>query len=87
MIAPRRQVPVPGERVDLDVRHYGEAEGQFMLYDDDGETFRFERGEYSWTRLSVTRDTSGALHGAVARSEGQRPFGYAQVTWTMMPGK
>jgi alpha-D-xyloside xylohydrolase len=87
MIAPRRQVPGPGERVDLEVRHYGEADGQFLLYDDDGGTFGFERGEYSWTRLSVARDAAGALHGAVARSEGRRPSSYAQVTWTMMPVK
>ena len=85
MIGARRQVPGPGERVDLELRHYGDAEGGSRLYDDDGLTFRHETGEYSWTTLTVTRDAAGALRGDVGRPDPARPFSYGRITWTMMP--
>ena len=39
--------------VALEVRHYGEAPGKLALYDDDGETFGYEKGEYSWMQLAA----------------------------------
>jgi alpha-glucosidase (family GH31 glycosyl hydrolase) len=80
----RRQVPRPGESVDLEVRHYGEAPGRLELYDDDGTTFAYERGAFSWTTLSVARDASGALQGSVRRPPPDKPFSYARVTWSFM---
>jgi alpha-D-xyloside xylohydrolase len=82
MLAPRRQVPRAGEKPGLEVRHYGEAPGTFRLYDDDGETFGYENGDYSWTDLKVT---TGAAGGEVVRSPGARPWSYGVVTWRVMP--
>lgn len=31
----------------LEVRHYGKKDGSFELYEDDGKTFNYEKGEYS----------------------------------------
>jgi alpha-D-xyloside xylohydrolase len=87
MIAARRQVPRPGDRVDLEVRHYGEAEGDFRLYDDDGATFKYETGDYSWTTLRVTRDAQGVLHGTATQPDATKPFGYGQIGFTMMPSR
>jgi alpha-D-xyloside xylohydrolase len=81
----RLQVPAPSERVDLELRHYGEAAGTFALYDDDGTTFGYERGAFSWTPLVVTRDASGALRGEVPRPPAGKPFSYRTMTWKMMP--
>ena len=44
----RLHVPSAGERVALEVRHYGEAEGSFALYDDDGTTFGYEVVQENW---------------------------------------
>jgi alpha-glucosidase (family GH31 glycosyl hydrolase) len=85
MIAARRQVPGPGERADLEVRHYGEAEGQLRLYDDDGRTFKYEAGEYSWTVLRMARDSTGALRGEVAPPDTTKPFAYGHISWTKVP--
>jgi len=87
MIGAAAHVPGRAGRVALEVRHYGEADGQFLLYDDDGETFEYEAGQYSWTRLSATRDASGTLRGNVTPSKPDEPFGYGRITWTMMPVK
>jgi alpha-D-xyloside xylohydrolase len=85
MLAPRRQVPRRGEKPDLEVRHYGEAAGSYRVYDDDGESFGYEKGEYSWTELQARRDGAGRLRGEVVRGRGARPWSYGKVSWTMMP--
>lgn len=38
----------------IELRVYGQGEGQFDLYDDDGETFDFEQGKYSMKRIKVS---------------------------------
>ena len=80
----RRQVPRAGEQVDLEVRHYGETPGSFALYDDDGTTFAYERGEFSWTTLFATRDVSapGSLRGDARRPPAGKPFSYREIRWT-----
>lgn len=39
------------ENGELTVRRYGSEAGRFMLYEDDGETFAYERGEYRYSEL------------------------------------
>ncbi|HEV8303962.1 MAG TPA: TIM-barrel domain-containing protein [Gemmatimonadales bacterium] len=74
-----------GDSAGLEVRHYGEAGGRFELYDDDGVTFGYERGELSWTALSVDRDGAGKLRGTVRRPPKGKPFAYRAIQWKMMP--
>jgi alpha-glucosidase (family GH31 glycosyl hydrolase) len=84
MIGERMHAPGPEERLPLDVRHYGERPGSISVYDDDGETFDYERADRSWTRLSVERDPSGAWKGAVTPDANGRRWRYSDVTWTFM---
>jgi alpha-D-xyloside xylohydrolase len=77
-------VPAPGERSDLELRHYGSEPGTTILYDDDGTTFAYEHGAYSWTPLVTTRGANGALVGAAPRPTAGKPFGYRTLTWRMM---
>ncbi len=44
--------PAPTRSLALEVRHYGDQPGTLVLYDDDGETFDYERGERTWTTLA-----------------------------------
>ena len=81
----RRQAPASDDPVDLEVRHYGEANGRFDLYDDDGVTFAYERGAFSWTTLAVQRDASGKLQGNVPRPPSGKPFTYSTIRWKMLP--
>ncbi len=41
---------------DLEVRHYGKADGCFDLYEDDGQTFDYEKSKFRTRALAVTRD-------------------------------
>jgi alpha-D-xyloside xylohydrolase len=84
MIAERRYAPGPQDVVALEVRHYGEQPGASRLYDDDGETFDYERGERTWTRLAATRDPTGAWHGEVTPDVSGKAWRYTPVSWTFM---
>ncbi|WOK04573.1 glycoside hydrolase family 31 protein [Imperialibacter roseus] len=81
MIGPRLHAPKPGEQLALQVRHYGKEGGSFLLYDDDGETFDYEKGDYSLTELSA--DPQVGSKGNEKRVEGS-VFGYGSVTWKFM---
>jgi len=87
MIGDRLYAPGPSEVLALEVRHYGEQPGRMLLYDDDGETFDFERGERTWTRLSVERDASGAWKATVTPDPNGKPWHYSDVKWTFMTGR
>jgi alpha-D-xyloside xylohydrolase len=77
-------VPGPDAAVPLEVRYYGSASGRFALYDDDGETFAYERGEYRWITLEAALDARGELEAtASAPEDGWRSW-YGQITWRRM---
>ena len=81
---PRLHAPKAGEKVNLEIRHYGKADGSYRLYDDDGETFDYEKGAYSWRDITVTRDKKGMLKGAISKAEKGKPNSIANVTWKFM---
>lgn len=82
-----QHAPAAGEIVPLEIRHYGEKPGKLALYDDDGETFDYERGAFSWTELSVTRDASGHFTGSITPDKNGRKWSYGDVTWTFMSAR
>jgi alpha-glucosidase (family GH31 glycosyl hydrolase) len=84
MIEPRLHTPAASETVALEIRHYGEAPGWLNLYDDDGETFDFEKGVCSWTGLAVTKDATGKWTGTVTPDASGRKWSYGEVKWTFM---
>ena len=84
MIEGRQWAPGPEEVLALEVRHYGQRAGTTSVYDDDGVTFDYERGEYSWTRLEATRDASGAWSGRVTPDANGKRWRYSEVRWRFM---
>lgn len=80
----RTHAPRSGERVDLEVRHYGAAAGAFDLYDDDGETYDHEQGACSWPRLRVDRSAEGVLVGTFELISGLDAATYGAMTWQFM---
>ncbi len=84
MIPPRQFAPGPADVLPLEVRHYGTQGSTMSVYDDDGESFDFERGAGSWTRLSLQRDGSGAWRGTVTPEPTGQPWRYRDVTWVEM---
>ncbi|MGV8878102.1 MAG: TIM-barrel domain-containing protein [Sphingobacteriaceae bacterium] len=84
MVPVRRQASLGGE-VKLTVRYYGTAETTFNLYDDDGTTFNFEKGFYSFTKLGVKKMKNSKLKGYMEKPSTGKPFGYKKaVEWKFM---
>lgn len=84
LMQPRLHAPKRGEAVDIEIRHYGKADGHYRLYDDDGETFDYEKGVYSWRDITVTRQKNGKLKGVFSKVEKGKPNSIGKVTWTFM---
>ncbi len=80
----REHVPRMGESVSLEIRHYGTQAGSLNLYDDDGETFAYERGEFSYTNLEAFRPADGRWSGRVTADPNGRGWSYTDVRWNFM---
>lgn len=87
MMEPRLHAPRSGEKINLEIRHYGVSDGSYRLYDDDGETFDYENGIYSWREIKVTRDKNGELQGTLSPAAAGMPDNIATVRWTFMSDK
>ncbi len=84
MMEARLHAPEPGEKVNLQVRHYGQKTSSYLLYDDDGETFNYEKGQYAWRELKVARQKDGKLMGSAAKVEKGKPNTINAITWKFM---
>ena len=68
----------------LQIRVYPGADGQFLLYEDEGDSYRYEQGQYStipftWDNASLQL-TIGARKGSFTGMHGQRVFDVVLVT-------
>lgn len=68
----------------LEIRHYGEKPGTYILYDDDGETYNYLQGEYSRIEIKITPDTSNQKQGSVKLTEGQKTWSFSDYTFHYM---
>ncbi len=71
------------DSVPLEIRHYGSRESSYGLYDDDGETFDYEKGVFSVQEVRVAR-TGGVLRGEVRAGAGKWKPRYSGFTWKFM---
>ncbi|SFG81619.1 glycoside hydrolase family 31 protein [Pedobacter insulae] len=83
MMPPMLHAPKVGEKADLEFRYYGEKMGTYRLYDDDGETFNYEKGQYSWREIKVQRTATG-IKGTISAPEKNKPNTIGKITWTLM---
>ena len=81
-IIPMMELPhLTSGKFDLVVRHYGEKESEFKLYDDDGLTFNYEEGDFSWRKISAVKDRNGNWKGTVSNAGKGKPDNIGKVTW------
>ena len=87
MMEPMLHAPKAGQKINLEIRHYGKAEGRYFLYDDDGETFDYKKGIFSWREINVIYDEKDRLKGIISKAEKGKPDNIAKVTWKFMTAK
>jgi alpha-D-xyloside xylohydrolase len=68
-------------KYDLIIRHYGEKESEYNLYDDDGITFNYEKGDFTWRKISVKHNKKGQLKGTILPAEKGKPDNIGKVEW------
>lgn len=84
MMPPRLQAPKANEKVGIEIRHYGEKPGNYLLYDDDGETFNYEKGEFSWRQVKVEKEKNGQWKGSISSPEKNKPNTIGTITYKFM---
>lgn len=84
---PMLQAPSKGQQTDLEIRFYGEKPGRYFLYDDDGETFDFEKGDFSWREIRVEKDKRGKWKGTISAAQRGKPNTVGKITWKFMTAK
>jgi alpha-glucosidase (family GH31 glycosyl hydrolase) len=80
----RLHAPKAGEKVPIEIRYFGEAPGTYRLYDDDGETFDYEKGQHSFREIKVVKGKDGKLQGSISPPEKGKPNTIEKVTFTFM---
>jgi alpha-glucosidase (family GH31 glycosyl hydrolase) len=75
--------PSKNEKVNLEIRYYGEKQGHYLLYDDDGETFDYEKGAYSFREINIV-SKNGILKGTLSAPEKGKPNTIGKVTFKKM---
>ena len=68
-------------KFDLVIRYYGQKEATYHLYDDDGKTFDYEKGDFSWRTLKVKRDQKGNFQGTISEADKGKPNNIGKLSW------
>jgi len=84
MIPVRNQVT--DEKLPLEIRYYGHAASQFELYDDDGKTFDYEKGQYTCISLVTQRSGARSVHKTLL-PKGRPVWSYSSFQWHEMTRK
>lgn len=79
MIPKIRQTSEWIENTPLEIRVYGTAPGEFILYDDDGTTFDYEKGNYTTKRLKTANGK-----GSLEKNHDSENWCYGEITWIFM---
>ena len=74
---------VTAEKHPLEIRHYGEKASTYELYDDDGETFDYEKGEFTRIQLKVTNE-QGKKSGEVVIPAGSQVWSFSEYNFRFM---
>lgn len=82
MIPPTLHSPRSSEKIPLEIRFYGQQPGRFSLYDDDGETFAYEQGKFSWNIFSATQNKKGKWQPTV--NPAFKSDQYSSISWKFM---
>lgn len=76
--------PKSTDKIDLEIRYYGSKPGKYMLYDDDGETFNYEKGAFSFREINVVKAANGKLKASISAAQKGKPNTINKVSFKAM---
>ncbi len=68
----------------LEIRHYGTASSSYSLYDDDGSTFDYEKGDFTRISLNVNVSSDGIRTGEAVVLDGSRVWSFSEYNFRYM---
>ena len=71
-------------RYPLEIRHYGDKASVYDLYDDDGETYDYEKGERTWITLKVDIENNGKKKGTVIIPKNSEVWSFSDYKFRFM---
>ena len=74
------------KNTNLEVRVYGNKTNEFVMYDDDGKTFDYEKGNYSQKSFK-TSIKDGKLSGSVEDVKSEGNWSYGKINWNFISSK
>ena len=72
------------QKYPLEVRHYGNKPGTYSLYDDDGSSYNYEKGEFTRIDLTVTVDKKGKKKGKAVQPKGKKIWSFSEYNFKFM---
>jgi alpha-D-xyloside xylohydrolase len=87
MMKPVLHTPKPDQKTDLEIRYYGSKSSAYKLYDDDGVSFDYEKGNYSWREIKVNKNADGSFSSSVDEPVKGKISTYGQITFKYMTNK
>lgn len=78
---------VKDEKLPLEIRHYGNTSSSYNLYDDDGKTFDYEKGDFSRIELKVNVDATGKKTGKIVIPENAKVWSFSEYNFRFMTAK
>jgi len=72
------------DKYPLEVRHYGNKPAVYELYDDDGQTFDYEKGDFSRILLTVEVDKKGQKKGKVTIPKNGKVWSFSACNFRFM---
>ncbi len=75
---------ITDEKLPLEIRHYGNKASTYDLYDDDGETFNYEKGDYTRILLTVNVKDNGEKEGEVKIPDGKKVWSFKDYKFRFM---
>ena len=79
MIPKIRQTKEWKTETPLEIRVYGNAPGELVLYDDDGTTFNYEKGNYTTKKLKAANGK-----GSIEDLHNSDQWVYSNIQWKFM---
>jgi alpha-D-xyloside xylohydrolase len=84
LLGPQVQYSAEQPGADWELRIYPGADGMFDLYEDEGDSYRYEEGAFAWTPIAwddaARTLTFGAREGGFAGMVAQRTFNIVLVS-------
>ena len=87
MMKPVLHTPKPDQKTDLEIRYYGNKSSAYKLYDDDGVSFDYEKGNYSWREIKVNKNADGSFSSSVDEPVKGKISTYGQIIFKYMTNK